>query len=257
MRHAIGLTGQYAAVDEYLTGRENMRMFGGALPPVAEVREGAHGRAAGVVRADRRRRPAREDVLRRHAAAARPRVEPGRPAVDPVPRRADHRSRSALAARLWEVIQALVVEGTTVLLTTQYLEEADQLAQDIVVIDHGRVIAHGTADELKDQIGGDRIEVAVTDVVTGRARGGAAATHRRRASRWSRRPASWCRSPVGRRFSSSRAARSTTEGIEVVGHRPAPADARRRVPVADRARGRGGGRTCPKGRGRRRKEKSA
>ena len=72
----------------------------------------------------------------------------------------DPRSRLGM----WGVIQALVDEGTTVLLTTQYLEEADQLAQDIVVIDHGRVIAHGTADVLKDQIGGDRIEIAVTDV---------------------------------------------------------------------------------------------
>ena len=79
---------------------------------------------------------------------------------------------------MWGVIQALVDEGTTVLLTTQYLEEADQLAQDIVVIDHGRVIAHGTADVLKDQIGGDRIEVAVTDSArVGRA-AEAAAPHR-------------------------------------------------------------------------------
>jgi ABC-2 type transport system ATP-binding protein len=71
----------------------------------------------------------------------------------------DPRSRLGM----WGVIQSLVDEGTTVLLTTQYLEEADQLAQDIVVIDHGRVIAHGTAEVLKDQIGGDRIEISVSD----------------------------------------------------------------------------------------------
>ena len=71
----------------------------------------------------------------------------------------DPRSRLGL----WGVINDLVAQGTTVLLTTQYLEEADQLAQDIVVIDHGRVIAHGTSEQLKDQIGGDRIEVSVVD----------------------------------------------------------------------------------------------
>jgi ABC-2 type transport system ATP-binding protein len=71
----------------------------------------------------------------------------------------DPRSRLGL----WDVINNLVAQGTTVLLTTQYLEEADQLAQDIVVIDHGRVIAHGTSEQLKDQIGGDRIEITVTD----------------------------------------------------------------------------------------------
>ena len=72
----------------------------------------------------------------------------------------DPRSRLGM----WGVIESLVAEGTTVLLTTQYLEEADKLADDIVVIDHGRVIAHGTAEELKDQIGGDRIEVTITDL---------------------------------------------------------------------------------------------
>jgi ABC-2 type transport system ATP-binding protein len=71
----------------------------------------------------------------------------------------DPRSRLGL----WGVIQGLVAQGTTVLLTTQYLEEADQLANDIVVIDKGRVIAHGTSEQLKDQIGGDRIEIAVVD----------------------------------------------------------------------------------------------
>jgi ABC-2 type transport system ATP-binding protein len=72
----------------------------------------------------------------------------------------DPRSRLGL----WGVIESLVAEGTTVLLTTQYLEEADKLADDIVVIDHGRVIAHGSAEVLKDQIGGDRIEVRVADI---------------------------------------------------------------------------------------------
>jgi len=71
----------------------------------------------------------------------------------------DPRSRLGL----WGVIENLVASGTTVLLTTQYLEEADQLAEDIVVIDHGKVIAHGTSEQLKDQIGGDRVEVTVVD----------------------------------------------------------------------------------------------
>ena len=100
---------------------------------------------------DRRGRAARQDVLRRHAPPPRPGREPGRPAARALPRRADHRPRPAQPQRGLGHGPRLVADGTTVLLTTQYLEEADQLAHDIAVIDHGSVIATGTPDELKAQ----------------------------------------------------------------------------------------------------------
>ena len=163
VRHAIGLTGQYAAVDEYLTGRENLRMFGELyhLSP-SYVKE----RSAELLEwfdlseaADRPARTYSGGMRRRLDLAASLIAKPSILFLDEPTTGLDPRSRLGM----WGVIQALVDEGTTVLLTTQYLEEADQLAQDIVVIDHGRVIAHGTSDALKDQIGGDRIEIAVTD----------------------------------------------------------------------------------------------
>jgi ABC-2 type transport system ATP-binding protein len=163
VRHAIGLTGQYAAVDEYLTGRENMRMFGELyhLSPkyvktrTAELLEWFDLTDA----ADRPARTYSGGMRRRLDLASSLIAKPSILFLDEPTTGLDPRSRLGM----WGVIQALVDEGTTVLLTTQYLEEADQLAHDIVVIDHGRVIAHGTADVLKDQIGGDRIEIAVTD----------------------------------------------------------------------------------------------
>ena len=163
VRHAIGLTGQYAAVDEYLTGRENMRMFGELyhLSP-KYVKERAAELLEWFDLTDAADRPAKTysgGMRRRLDLASSLIAKPSILFLDEPTTGLDPRSRLGM----WGVIQALVDEGTTVLLTTQYLEEADQLAQDIVVIDHGRVIAHGTADVLKDQIGGDRIEVAVTD----------------------------------------------------------------------------------------------
>ncbi len=163
VRRAIGLTGQYAAVDEYLTGRENLRMFGELyhLKP-SYVRE----RSVELLEwfdltaaADRPVRTYSGGMRRRLDLAASLVAQPSILFLDEPTTGLDPRSRLGL----WGVIQGLVAQGTTVLLTTQYLEEADQLANDIVVIDKGRVIAHGTSEELKDQIGGDRIEIAVVD----------------------------------------------------------------------------------------------
>jgi ABC-2 type transport system ATP-binding protein len=163
VRHAIGLTGQYAAVDEYLTGRENLRMFGELYhlsPKYVKQRSVELLEWFDLTEAaDRPARTYSGGMRRRLDLAASLIAKPSILFLDEPTTGLDPRSRLGM----WGVIQALVDEGTTVLLTTQYLEEADQLAQDIVVIDHGRVIAHGTADVLKDQIGGDRIEIAITD----------------------------------------------------------------------------------------------
>ena len=163
VRRAIGLTGQYAAVDEYLTGRENLRMFGDLyhLSP-RYVKE----RSAELLEwfdlteaADRPAKTYSGGMRRRLDLAASLVAQPSILFLDEPTTGLDPRSRLGL----WDVITSLVAQGTTVLLTTQYLEEADQLAQDIVVIDHGRVIAHGTSEQLKDQIGGDRVEISVVD----------------------------------------------------------------------------------------------
>lgn len=170
VRRAIGLTGQYAAVDEYLTGRENLRMFGDLyhLSP-RYVKERSAELLEWFDLADAADRPAKTysgGMRRRLDLAASLVAQPSILFLDEPTTGLDPRSRLGL----WGVINDLVAQGTTVLLTTQYLEEADQLARDIVVIDHGRVIAHGTSEQLKDQIGGDRIEVSVVDpALTGQA----------------------------------------------------------------------------------------
>lgn len=166
VRRSIGLTGQYAAIDEYLTGRENLRMFGDLyhLKPSyvkersAELLEWFDLTAA----ADRPARTYSGGMRRRLDLAASLVAQPSILFLDEPTTGLDPRSRLGL----WGVIENLVREGTTVLLTTQYLEEADQLAEDIVVIDRGRVIAQGTSEHLKDQIGGDRIEITVVDPAT-------------------------------------------------------------------------------------------
>ena len=163
VRRAIGLTGQYAAVDEYLTGRENLRMFGDLyhLSPTyvkersAELLEWFDLTEA----ADRPAKTYSGGMRRRLDLAASLVAQPSILFLDEPTTGLDPRSRLGL----WDVITSLVAQGTTVLLTTQYLEEADQLADDIVVIDHGRVIAHGTSEQLKDQIGGDRVEISGVD----------------------------------------------------------------------------------------------
>jgi ABC-2 type transport system ATP-binding protein len=163
VRRIIGLTGQYAAVDEYLTGRENLRMFGDLYHlPTAYVKERSQElleRFDLTDAADRSLRTYSGGMRRRLDLAASLIAKPRVLFLDEPTTGLDPRSRIGL----WEVITDLVADGTTVLLTTQYLEEADQLAEEIVVIDHGRVIAQGTSDTLKDQVGGDRLEVTVID----------------------------------------------------------------------------------------------
>jgi ABC-2 type transport system ATP-binding protein len=161
VRRAIGLTGQYAAVDEYLTGRENLDMVGRLYHlPGAFVKK----RAAELLErfdlteaADRPAKTYSGGMRRRLDLSASLVGSPSILFLDEPTTGLDPRSR----LQMWEVISDLVAEGTTVLLTTQYLEEADQLAEDIVVIDRGKVIAHGTSDELKTQVGGDRLEIVV------------------------------------------------------------------------------------------------
>lgn len=163
VRRAIGLTGQYAAVDEYLTGMENLRMFGGLyhLDPsyVKERSIELLERFDLTAAANRSLRTYSGGMRRRLDLAASIIAKPRILFLDEPTTGLDPRSRLSL----WGVIRDLVAEGTTVLLTTQYLDEADQLASEIVVIDRGKVIAKGTADTLKDQIGGDRIEITVAD----------------------------------------------------------------------------------------------
>ena len=163
VRSVIGLSGQYAAVDENLTGRENLWLFGrlyGLSSPEAKHRatelldefdlEDAADRTVKTYSGGMRRRLDLGSAL-----IGRPRLL----FLDEPTTGLDPRSRLGM----WEVIRALVRNGATLLLTTQYLEEADELANTIAVVDHGKIIARGTSDELKSQVGGERIEVVVRD----------------------------------------------------------------------------------------------
>ena len=159
VRELLGLTGQFAAVDEILTGRENLQMFGRLFDlSAADARARADELLERFDLADAADRPARtySGGMRRRLDLAsslltRPRVL----FLDEPTTGLDPRSR----IEIWSVVRELVREGTTLLLTTQYLEEADQLAEQIAVIDHGRVIAQGTGNELKDRVGGQILEL--------------------------------------------------------------------------------------------------
>ncbi|WP_333774058.1 ATP-binding cassette domain-containing protein [Streptomyces sp. IBSBF 3136] len=161
VRRSIGLSGQFAAVDEYLTGRENLQMVGQLYQMRAKA---AKQRAAELLEqfhlADAADRPAKTysgGMRRRLDLAAALVVSPPVMFMDEPTTGLDPRNRQ----QLWEVIKQLVSGGTTLLLTTQYLEEADHLAHDIAVVDQGRVIAQGTSDQLKARTGGERVEVVV------------------------------------------------------------------------------------------------
>lgn len=163
VRGRIGLTGQYAAVDEYLTGRENITMVGRLYHFDPKwVKQRADELLERFRLTDAADRPAKTysgGMRRRLDLAASLVAKPEILFLDEPTTGLDPRSR----LELWDVIENLVADGTTVLLTTQYLEEADQLAEEIVVIDKGKVIAKGTSEVLKDSVGGDRVEIVVKD----------------------------------------------------------------------------------------------
>jgi ABC-2 type transport system ATP-binding protein len=163
VRSTIGLAGQFAAVDDNLTGRENLRLVGRLthLPkPVARARSDELLERFDLVHAADRTVKTYSGGMRRRLDLAAALVH--RPPVlflDEPTTGLDPRSR----VELWGVIEELVAEGTTLLLTTQYLEEADRLADSIVVIDHGRVIAEGTSAELKSRLGNTIVEIVLDD----------------------------------------------------------------------------------------------
>jgi ABC-2 type transport system ATP-binding protein len=161
VRTRIGLLGQHAAVDELLSGRQNLAMFGRLFhlsPQAARARAGELLERFGL--AEAAGRPARQysgGMRRRLDLAASLILAPQVLFLDEPTTGLDPRGRN----EVWQAVRSLVAGGTTVLLTTQYLDEADQLADRIAVVDHGRVIADGTPGQLKSRIGGDQIDVVV------------------------------------------------------------------------------------------------
>jgi ABC-2 type transport system ATP-binding protein len=163
VRRRIGVSGQYAAVDEYLTGFENLEMIGrlyhlGRRESAARARQLlAQFRLEDA--ADRPSKTYSGGMQRRLDLAGALVARPPVLFLDEPTTGLDPRSRT----EMWSLLQELVSGGTTLLLTTQYLEEADLLADNIVVIDTGKVIAEGTADDLKSQVGGERLEITVAE----------------------------------------------------------------------------------------------
>jgi ABC-2 type transport system ATP-binding protein len=166
LRERIGLAGQYAAVDENLTGLENLTMVGRLYgEPRAAAKQRGHDLLERFELLDAAHRPTKTysgGMRRRLDLAAALVASPPVLFLDEPTTGLDPRSR----LQLWETIERLVAEGTTLLLTTQNLDEADRLASEIAVIDQGRVIARGTPDELKDRVGGERLEIRVADAAS-------------------------------------------------------------------------------------------
>ncbi len=164
IRSLIGLAGQYASVDEMLTGRENLELVG----LLYHLERSEYRRRAQDALERMTLTGAGDKPVKTYSGGMRRRLDLaasliGRPPIlflDEPTNGLDPRTRNGL----WQFIEELVAEGTTVLLTTQYMEEAEHLADSIVVLDTGCVVAQGTADELKDQLGGDVLEIRVTDV---------------------------------------------------------------------------------------------
>ncbi|MDQ2683813.1 MAG: ATP-binding cassette domain-containing protein [Chloroflexota bacterium] len=161
VRSNIGVTGQSAALDELLTGRENMEMIG----RLYRLSAGDAKRRAQELLERFRLTDAASRIVKTYSGGMRRRLDlaasliaaPPVLFLDEPTTGLDPRSR----LEMWALIEELVAGGTTLLLTTQYLEEADQLANDIAVVDHGKIIARGTPEELKSQVGGERIELTL------------------------------------------------------------------------------------------------
>ncbi|WP_088288364.1 ATP-binding cassette domain-containing protein [Kineosporia sp. A_224] len=169
VRRHIGLTGQYAAVDQFLTGRENIRMTARMLG----MSRADAGRRAEDLLGSFDLRDAADRPLSTYSGGMRRRLDlalslTGRPSIvflDEPTTGLDPRSRFAM----WTVIEGLVADGTTVLLSTQYLEEADRLAERVVILDHGLVVAEGPPDALRAQVGAHVVDLTLTDPADGRA----------------------------------------------------------------------------------------